>query len=339
MAETKPKLLVIEDDEGLQRQLKWAYEDWDVLAAGNRAEAIALLRSEEPPVATLDLGLPPDPDGTSEGFATLAEMLRLKPDLKVVVASGHGRRESAQSAIAGGAWDFYQKPVDIEELQLIVARAFHVGALERENRRLSEAGPQGAGAFSSIITAAPEMAKTLRTLERVAATQVSVMLQGASGTGKELLAKGVHAASDRADGPFVAINCAAIPETLLEAELFGHEKGAFTGALKTVEGKIELAEGGTLFLDEVGELPQEVQVKLLRALQESEIDPIGARRPVKVDFRLISATNRRLIDQVKEDRPAEGMIAAVEQVGAILAEHFPKSEGNPNELPDRLIEL
>jgi len=335
MAETKPKLLVIEDDEGLQRQLKWAYEDWDVLAAGNRAEAIALLRSEEPPVATLDLGLPPDPDGTSEGFATLAEMLRLKPDLKVVVASGHGRRESAQSAIAGGAWDFYQKPVDIEELQLIVARAFHVGALERENRRLSEAGPQGAGAFSSIITAAPEMAKTLRTLERVAATQVSVMLQGASGTGKELLAKGVHAASDRADGPFVAINCAAIPETLLEAELFGHEKGAFTGALKTVEGKIELAEGGTLFLDEVGDIPLPLQVKLLRFVQERVIERVGGRRAIPVDVRILTATHRDLAAMIAEEtfredlyyRLAEIVVpipALSERTGdaALLAKHF-----------------
>ncbi len=335
MAEAKPKLLVIEDDEGLQRQLKWAYEDWEVLAAGNRAEAIALLRSEEPQVATLDLGLPPDPDGTSEGFATLEEMLRLKPDLKVVVASGHGRRESAQSAIAGGAWDFYQKPVDIEELQLIVARAFHVGTLERENRRLSEAAPPGEGAFASLITAAPEMAKTLRTLERVAATQVSVLLQGASGTGKELLAKGVHAASDRAGGPFVAINCAAIPETLLEAELFGHEKGAFTGAVRTVQGKIELAEGGTLFLDEVGDIPLPLQVKLLRFVQERVIERVGGRRAIPVDVRILTATHRDLAAMIAEEtfredlyyRLAEIVVpipALAERTGdaALLAKHF-----------------
>ncbi len=345
MTQARPKLLVIEDDEGLRRQLKWAYDDWEVLAARNREEAIALLRAEEPLVATLDLGLPPDPDGTSEGFATLAEMLRLKPDLKVVVASGHDRRESAQGAIAGGAWDFYQKPVDIDELQMIVRRAFHVGALEQEIRRLAVGTGPGQGPFGALITAAPEMAKTLRTLERVAATQVSVMLLGASGTGKELLAKGIHAASDRADGPFVAINCAAIPETLLEAELFGHEKGAFTGAVKTVEGKIELAQRGTLFLDEVGDIPLALQVKLLRFVQERVIERVGGRRPIPVDVRIITATHRDLQAMVAEQSFREDLYyrlaeipvsipALAERTGdaALLARHFLKrfaAEMNP----------
>ena len=239
--ETESKvLLVVEDDEGLQRQLKWAYEGYQVVCAGDRAQAIEALRAHEPAVVTLDLGLPPDPDGTDEGFATLEEILRLKPDTKVIVASGHGARESALKAIAMGAYDFYKKPVDIDELGLIVARAFHVHEIEEENRRL-ESGSAGT-VLGSIITAAPEMLKVARTIERVASADVSVMLLGASGTGKELLARAVHEKSGR-KGEFVAINCAAIPENLLEAELFGYERGAFTGAVKSNVGKIELAAG------------------------------------------------------------------------------------------------
>lgn len=285
------KLLIVEDDAGLQRQLRWAYEGYDVLIAGDRASAIALLRGEEPAVATLDLGLPPDPDGTSEGFATLAEMLALKPDLKVVVASGHGERESALRAIAEGAWDFYAKPIDIDALGMIVARAFHVHSIEAENRRLAEA-VAGRATLGGLITASPEMQKVTRTVERVAAADVSVMLLGASGTGKELLARGLHDASPRAGGEFVAINCAAIPETLLESELFGHEKGAFTGAVKTTPGKIEQAAGGTLFLDEIGDVPLPLQVKLLRFLQERVVERIGGRRAIPVDTRIVCATHR-----------------------------------------------
>ncbi|HKX36183.1 MAG TPA: sigma 54-interacting transcriptional regulator, partial [Rhizorhapis sp.] len=218
---TLPKLLIVEDDLGLQRQLRWAYEDYEVLGAGSRAEAIDLLRAEEPDVVTLDLGLPPDPDGTSEGFATLGEILALKPDTKVIVATGHGARESALRAIAGGAYDFYQKPVDIDELGLIVSRAFHVHALEKENARLAETASDDNRVLGRMITGAPEMLKVARTIERVANADVSVMLLGASGTGKELLARGVHDSSSRRNGAFIAINCAAIPETLLESELFG----------------------------------------------------------------------------------------------------------------------
>src|SRR4051794_27338565 len=233
MSETMKVLLVVEDDEGLQRQLKWAYDGYEVVCAGDRRSAIDALRANEPAIVTLDLGLPPDPDGVSEGFATLAEILRLKPDTKVIVASGHGARESALRAIAEGAWDFYQKPIDIDALGLIVARAFHVHALEEENRRLATASREALG---GLITAAPEMLKVTSMIERVANADVSVMLLGASGTGKEVLARGLHEKSGR-KGQFVAINCAAIPETLLESELFGHEKGAFTGAVKTTEGK------------------------------------------------------------------------------------------------------
>ena len=218
-----PVLLVVEDDEGLQRQLKWAYDGYTVVSAGDRESAIEALRLHEPAVVTLDLGLPPDPDGTDEGFATLREMLTLKPDTKIIVASGHGARESAMKAIALGAYDFYRKPIDIDELGLIVARAFHVHGLEEENKRLEGSG--SSTVLGSIITASPEMLKVARTIERVASTNVSVMLLGASGTGKELLARAVHEQSDRPSGPFVAINCAAIPENLLEAELFGTSAG------------------------------------------------------------------------------------------------------------------
>ncbi|WP_066648415.1 MULTISPECIES: PEP-CTERM-box response regulator transcription factor [Sphingomonas] len=298
---TMKKLLIVEDDLGLQRQLRWAYEGYEVLTAADRATAIDLLRAEEPDVVTLDLGLPPDPDGVSEGFATLAEILRLKPDTKVIVASGHGARESALRAIGEGAWDFYQKPIDIDALGMIVSRAFHVHALEAENRRLAaQAG--GAVGLGGIISASPEMLKVTRTIQRVAAADVSVMLLGASGTGKELLARGLHEASPRRKGAFVAINCAAIPETLLESELFGHEKGAFTGAIKTTEGKIEQAQGGTLFLDEVGDIPLPLQVKLLRFLQERVIERIGGRKAIPVDTRIVCATHQDVDAMIADGR-------------------------------------
>lgn len=289
-----PVLMIVEDDEGLQRQLKWAYEGYRVVQATTREQAIELLRLHEPAVVTLDLGLPPDPDGTSEGFATLSEILALKPDTKVIVASGHGARESALRAIALGAYDFYRKPVDIDDLGLIVARAFHLHEIEAENRRLEAGGGDPATVLGSIITAAPEMLKVARTIERVAAADVSVMLLGASGTGKELLAKAVHDLSPRKLGEFVAINCAAIPENLLEAELFGYERGAFTGAVKTTPGKIEQAQGGTLFLDEVGDIPLPLQVKLLRFLQERVIERIGGRSAIAVDTRIVCATHQDL---------------------------------------------
>jgi two-component system NtrC family response regulator len=297
MTDQAKVLLVVEDDEGLQRPLKWAYEGYEVICAGDRASAIEAVRSHEPAVVTLDLGLPPDPDGTDEGFATLAEILRLKPDTKVIVATGHGARESATKAVSMGAYDFYKKPVDIDELGFIVARAFHLHEIEEEHRRL-ESG-SAASVLGSIITAAPEMLKVGKTIERVASADVSVMLLGASGTGKELLARAVHEKSGR-KGEFIAINCAAIPENLLEAELFGYERGAFTGAVKSNVGKIELAEGGTLFLDEVGDIPLPLQVKLLRFLQERVIERIGGRQPIAVDTRIVCATHQDL----------ESMIAA-----------------------------
>ncbi|KQM64116.1 PEP-CTERM-box response regulator transcription factor [Sphingomonas sp. Leaf17] len=328
-----PVLLIVEDDAGLQRQLRWAYEGYTVVVAGDRASAIDAVRAHEPAVVTLDLGLPPDPDGTTEGFATLAQILALKPDTKVIVASGHDARESALQAIDDGAWDFYAKPIDIDALGLIVARAFHVHALEAENRRL--ASRPGAGGFGGLVFASPEMAKVTRMLERVAPADVSVMLLGASGTGKELLARGLHDASPRRHGNFVAINCAAIPETLLESELFGHEKGAFTGAVKTTEGKIEQAAGGTLFLDEVGDIPLPLQVKLLRFLQERVIERLGGRKAIPVDTRIVCATHQDVDAMVaagsfREDlyyRLAE-IVVKIPALGAragdaaLLARHF-----------------
>ena len=299
-ADRKPVLLVIEDDPGLQAQLKWAYDDFEVVIAGDRDSAIAALRAEAPAVVTLDLGLPPDPDGTTEGFAVLDAIMALKPDTKVIVASGHGARESALAAIARGAYDFYQKPIDIEALGLIVRRAFALRGIEEENRRLVASSGADKTVLGRLITGAPEMVKVARTIERVARTSVSVMLLGASGTGKELLAKGLHEASDRASGPFIAINCAAIPETLLESELFGHEKGAFTGAVKTTEGKIESADGGTLFLDEVGDIPLPLQVKLLRFLQERTIERVGGRRAIPVNTRIVCATHQDLETMIQQ---------------------------------------
>jgi two-component system NtrC family response regulator len=333
MSDQKRKLLIVEDDEGLQRQLRWAYDDYEVIVAGDRASAIAALRAEEPDVVTLDLGLPPEPDGTAEGFATLDAILALKPDTKVIVASGHGARESALRAIAAGAYDFYQKPVDIDELGMIIARAFHLHAIEAENARLAEVS--GGGVLGGLITGAPEMLKVARTIERVANADVSVMLLGASGTGKELLARGVHDSSGRKKGAFVAINCAAIPETLLESELFGHEKGAFTGAVKTTEGKIEQAEGGTLFLDEIGDVPLQLQVKLLRFLQERVIERIGGRKAIPVDTRIVCATHQNLETMIAEGRFREDLYYRLAEIvvkipslaersgdAVLLARHF-----------------
>jgi two-component system, NtrC family, response regulator len=342
--EPEPKvLLVVEDDEGLQRQLKWAYEGYQVVCAGNRQQAIEALRAHEPAVVTLDLGLPPDPDGTDEGFAVLEEILRLKPDTKVIVASGHGARESALKAIALGAYDFYKKPVDIDDLGLIVARAFHLHEIEEENRRL-ETGST-ATVLGSIVTAAPEMMKVGKTIERVASAAVSVMLLGASGTGKELLARAVHEKSRR-KGEFIAINCAAIPENLLEAELFGYERGAFTGAVKSNVGTIELAEGGTLFLDEVGDIPLPLQVKLLRFLQERVIERIGGRQPIAVDTRIVCATHQDLEAMIADGRFREDLYYRLAEIvvkipslaersgdAVLLARHFVNRfsrELNPN---------
>ena len=331
----KPKLLVVEDDAGLQRQFKWSYENHQVILAGDRSAALEALRTHQPAVVTLDLGLPPDPDGVSEGFATLEAILAARPATKVIVASGHGARESARRAIAMGAFDFYNKPVDIDELGLIVRRAYHVAELEAENRRLADAANSGDKVLGGIVTASPEMIKVARMVERVATANVSVMLLGASGTGKELLARGLHNASSRAEMAFVAINCAAIPENLLESELFGYERGAFTGAVKTQPGKIEMAEGGTLFLDEVGDIPLPLQVKLLRFLQERVIERVGGRKAIPVDVRIVCATHQDLDAMIAAARFREDLFYRLAEIvvripslkeragdAALLAQYF-----------------
>ena len=288
----RPKLLLVEDDAGLQRQLAWAFEDFEVLRAGDRVAAESTLQRDKPSVILLDLGLPPDADGPSEGLATLQAALRASPDSKVIMMSGQTEREFALKAVALGAYDFYQKPISVDELRLIVARAQHVFELEQENRRLAQR-PTGIP-IPGVLTSNPEMLEACQDIVGLAATNVSVLIIGESGTGKELLARALHLQSPRSQGPFVPVNCAAIPEQLLESEFFGHERGAFTGAIKTTIGKVELANKGTLFLDEIGDMPTPLQAKLLRFLQERVIERIGGHKQIAVDIRVVSATNQDL---------------------------------------------
>ncbi|MDX5930087.1 PEP-CTERM-box response regulator transcription factor [Acidiphilium acidophilum] len=288
----RDRLLIVEDDDGLCRQYRWAFPGRTVLTANSRSEALAVLERERPAVAVIDLGLPPDPDGVTEGFATLRDLLSICPDMKIIVATGNAAKRNAIHAIGHGAHDFYEKPVDIDVLRLIVDRAFRLFELEAENRTLGSI--TGSSPIKSIITAAEPMLKICRDIEKLAQTDVPVLLLGDSGTGKEVLARALHDLSPRASGPFIAINCGAIPENLLESELFGHEKGAFTGAVRQTLGRVELAQKGTLFLDEIGDLPQSLQVKLLRFLQEHVIERVGGRKSIPVDARIISATNQNL---------------------------------------------
>ncbi|MDH5378536.1 MAG: sigma 54-interacting transcriptional regulator, partial [Gammaproteobacteria bacterium] len=271
-------LLIVEDDPGIQRQLRWCFDDFNIVTAGDSKEAIAQLRRHEPDVVTLDMGLPPDPGGTSEGLATLEKIQQLSPYTKVIVVTGNDDRESAVQAIGMGAYDFYLKPIDPDILKLIVNRALQLRELEKENRSLSSQTQDSP--LAGIIATSASMLNVCRIIERVAPTDVTTLLLGESGTGKEVLARALHNLSDRASAKFVAINCAAIPETLLESELFGYEKGAFTGAIKQTKGKIESANGGTFFLDEIGDLPMPLQAKLLRFLQERIIERVGGRQEI-----------------------------------------------------------
>jgi two-component system NtrC family response regulator len=298
LTDQKKTLLVVEDDLGLQGQLRWSFEGIEVNVAGDRESALAQLRRFEPAVVTLDLGLPPDPGGVSEGFATLEQILALAPDTKVVVVTGHDDRNNAVRAIGMGAYDFYEKPIDPELLSLVVERACRVRYLELENRKLS-AG-HAVSPLEGLIAVSPEMMKVARIVEKLAPADVSTLILGESGTGKEVLVKAIHGLSNRSEHRLVAINCAAIPETLLESELFGYEKGAFTGAAKRTLGKIEVANGGILFLDEIGDLSQALQAKLLRFLQERVIERVGGRTEIPVDVRVICATHRDLPAVVAE---------------------------------------
>src|SRR6516164_10040842 len=305
-------LLLVDDDTGLLRQLRWAFSDHKVFPAGTRQEAIDFVRREPVPVAIVDLGLPPDPDGASEGLAILADILAIAPATKVIIATGNETREHALRAIALGAYDFYQKPIDIDVLQLIVSRAERMFELEDENRRLAEVAQTSP--VDGIIASSPEMLRVLRSLEKIAPTDVTVLLLGESGTGKELLAQAVHKMSRRSGGPFVPINCAAIPETLLESELFGHEKGAFTGAVRQNIGRIESADRGTLFLDEIGDVPLPMQVKLLRFLQDQVVERVGGRKPIQVDVRIVCATNQDLDRMMTEGRFREDLYYRLNEV-------------------------
>ncbi len=308
----KRSLLIVEDDPGLQKQLRWSFEGYDLHLAGDRESAVKLVRRREPPVVTLDLGLPPDPANASEGLATLEEILKLAPSTKVIVVTGNDDRENAVRAIALGAYDFYQKPVDADILGLIVERAHHLHELEQENRRLTDEG--GISPLEGIIAASAEMTRVCAMVEKVAPSDARVLLLGESGTGKELLARALHDLSGRRRERFVAINCAAIPEALLESELFGYEKGAFTGAVKQTIGKIEHASGGTLFLDEIGDLPQSLQAKLLRFLQERTIERLGGRSEIAVDVRVLCATHQNLQEQIAEARFREDLYYRISEI-------------------------
>jgi len=298
MSDAKQKILLVEDDPGLQKQLKWSLADYELVMAADRDSAVAQLRRHEPAVVLLDLGLPPDADGASEGLAALQQILSLAPATKVIVVTGNLDRSNAVKAIRLGAYDFFQKPFDPDVLALMIARALHVHALEAENRLL--AARQRGSALQGLITSSEPMLKICRTVEKVAPANATVLLLGESGTGKEVLARGVHELSPRAGKRFVAINCAAIPDTLLESELFGYEKGAFTGAAKQTIGRIEYANEGTLFLDEIGDLPMQLQAKLLRFLQERVIERLGGRGEIPVDVRVVCATHRDLADMIRE---------------------------------------
>ena len=296
MSEQRPVLLMVEDDLGLQKQMKWSFDRYEIVFADNREAALNQVRRYEPAVMTLDLGLPPDPDTTSEGFKTLSEVLTLAPSTKIIALTGQNDRSNAVKAISLGAYDFFAKPFEPEILGLVIDRAFSVADLEAENRKLqltSVSEPMG-----GLITRDPGMQKVCRQIEKLAPTNATVLFLGESGTGKEVLTRGLHQASQRKNKRFVAINCAAIPENLLESELFGYERGAFTGAVKTTPGKIETANGGTLFLDEIGDLPLPLQSKLLRFLQERVIERIGGREEIAVDVRVVCATHRNLRDLI-----------------------------------------
>ena len=325
MGEQAHKLLIVEDDPGLLSQLRWCFEDYDVYTACDREAAIAELRRHEPAIVLQDLGLPPKPDGVDEGLRTLGEILKLAPHTKVIVVTGHGDQHNALTAVGQGAYDFYEKPVDTDTLKLIVERAFSISLLEAENRRLQDVASDSP--LDGIVAASEAMLAVCRMIEKVAPTDVTTLLLGESGTGKELLARALHRLSSRSDKNFVAINCAAIPENLLESELFGHEKGAFTGAVKTTPGKVEVASGGTLFLDEIGDMPMPLQAKMLRFLQERVIERVGGREEIPVDVRVVCATNQNPQDLIKEGLFRDDLYYRVSEITINIPPFREREEG------------
>jgi two-component system NtrC family response regulator len=309
-------LLVVEDDAGLQSQMRWAMsDDFVVHVAGDKAEAMNTMARHRPALVVLDLGLPPDPDGATEGLSILDAILAEHPGTKVIIASGNEDRNNAIKAVSYGAYDFFGKPVDVDQLRMILERAWTLHTLEEENRRLTCPPSK---ALDGIIAASSVMLDACRVLERVAPTDVSLMVLGESGTGKEMFARAAHTCSDRNRGPFVAVNCAAIPENLLESELFGHERGAFTGAVRQTKGKVEQAKNGTLFLDEIGDMPFALQAKMLRFLQDRTFQRVGGREDIVVDVRIVSATNRNLQEMITQGTFREDLYFRLNEVSITI---------------------
>ena len=306
------KLLVVEDDLGLQSQIKWCFENYEVLLASDRESALEQVKKHHPTVVTLDLGLPPHEDDATEGFLTLEQILEIDPNTKVIVVTGQNDRDNAVKAIGMGAYDFYAKPFEPEIITLIVNRAFRLQELEIDNQRLQQ--DQIHEPFDGVITCSPQMQSVCKAVEKVAPSNATVLLLGESGTGKELCARALHTLGRNNEGRFVAINCAAIPDTLLESELFGYEKGAFTGANKTTVGKIEHAEGGTLFLDEMGDLPMPLQAKLLRFLQERVIERVGGHTPIPVNVRVVCATHQNLRAKIESGDFREDLFYRISEI-------------------------
>jgi len=312
MSEKKRTLMIVEDDPALQKQMRWAFDAYEIVVADDRETALTRFRRFEPSVVTMDFGLPPDADGTSEGFKLLEQLLTLAPDTKVIVLTGQHDRDNAVKAIGMGAYDFFAKPFEPDLLLLTIDRAFRLFDLQQENRRLSN--QRNASPLAGILSISPEMQRVCRTIEKVASTNATAMLLGESGTGKEVLARALHDLSPRKDQRFVAINCAAIPENLLESELFGYEKGAFTGAAKQTLGKIETANRGTLFLDEIGDLPSSLQAKLLRFLQQRIIERVGGREEIPIDVRVICATHQDLKARIVDGRFREDLFYRLAEI-------------------------
>lgn len=310
MSEAKPKVLVVDDDPGILKQLKWSLLDFEVITADSRESALTQMRLHAPAAVTLDLGLPPDPTNASEGLETLSGILALFPHTKVIVLTGNDDRSNALKAIELGATDFFQKPVMPEILSHFIHRAIKIHTLEDENRRLNLMAPS----ISNIIGSSAAMQKVIKMVERISKNNIATLLLGESGTGKEVLAKAIHHLSDRNKKPFIAINCASIPENLLESELFGYEKGAFTGANKQTIGKIECANGGTLFLDEIGDMPLALQAKMLRFLQERQIERVGGRNEISVDIRIICATHRDLQEMITQNLFREDLFYRINEI-------------------------
>ena len=303
---TKPTLLIVEDDEDIGTQMKWALaSDYEVVMAEDRAGAVAALTASRPSVTLLDLGLPPRPNDPEEGLATLASLLTLDPMAKVIIVSGQGDKQNALRAVGSGAYDFLCKPVDMDELRLVLQRCVYVAGLEREYRALQQG--RRADGFEDMLGGSPQMQAVFNFIRKVAPTTAPVLILGESGTGKEMVAQALHRWSPQKIGPFIAINCNAIPENLLESELFGHEKGSFTGAHTQRKGHIESAAGGTLFLDEIGELPASVQIKLLRFLQEKRFQRVGGRQEIHSDTRVLAATNVNLQESVASGKFREDL--------------------------------